>query len=410
MSDEEGVRRATEPYVVNIFPDVCLTPVGGTMVPVPYQIYGAFTDVELAESTVRMDGRETVTAQSYIPRVVGNELGVGGGLLSGVNLGTCNAFTYSSTVYARGQQIVRHTSFYWMNCRGPHGTWNTAGITMYFADGAMPNAGIDWNALQAMAAAYKPPDDKGALHQVGGFFKGVFSTAWGTVKGLGEMVYRSSTPVFLYETFTTGGNIYTDIGGGIAAAVKDPGAAWDAITAPVTDAWARGDYGEAVGIVTFSVVETVFGTKGVTKLSKAAKLSKLANTADNAADIGKITNTIDDLAKTENKLDNATTGIKITKGKPKLHDGKQGKHQPGNNNFDPDKNRSELTHPDPQSLLDKHAGTGTRVSDNKEIVDFGDNIGNWKSPDGTTTLPTTRGTIHYDASGNAHIVPAYPNP
>ena len=91
---------------------------------------------------------------------------------------------------------------------------------------------------------------------------------------------------------------------------------------------------------------------------------------------------------------------------PKINPGKQGKHVPGHNNFQPGK--SELTHPDPQGLLDRGAGTGVQHG-NKEVVDFGEPIGTHVAPDGTRT-PTTRGTIHYDQSGGAHIVPAKPNP
>lgn len=308
MPDNEGVRRADEPYVVNMFPDVCLTPLGSLMVPVPYQIYGSFTAVERAELTVRMDKRETVTAQSYIPHVVGNELGTGGGILSGVNRGTCNAITYSSTVFASGQQIVRHTSLYWMNCQGPDGAWNTVGITMYFPAGTKPAAGVDWGSL---AAAYKPPaEKKGALHHVGGFFKGLGNAAWGTVKSLGEMAIRTNPIVSTYELTTTGSNYSTEMAQGIWSAVKDPGAAWDAITAPLADAWNRGDYGEFAGMITFEVVAMVVGTKGVDKLAKGAKIadkvSDAAKVGDKLSDVSKIGKTgegIEDLAKVESKLD-----------------------------------------------------------------------------------------------------------
>ncbi len=93
---------------------------------------------------------------------------------------------------------------------------------------------------------------------------------------------------------------------------------------------------------------------------------------------------------------------------PKIHDGKQGKHVPGHNNFQPDK--SELTHPDPQGLLDKHAGTGVRHGTNKEVVDFGEPIGNWVDPATGQKVPTACGTIHYDKKRGAHIVPSNPTP
>jgi RHS repeat-associated protein len=100
-------------------------------------------------------------------------------------------------------------------------------------------------------------------------------------------------------------------------------------------------------------------------------------------------------------LEGGTSGLKIN-----IHLGKQGKHIPGHPNFQPGK--SELTHPDPQKLLDKFSGKGERIG-NKEYVDFGENIGTHVLKDGTRTS-TTRGTIHYDEKGGAHIVPAPPKP
>ena len=96
----------------------------------------------------------------------------------------------------------------------------------------------------------------------------------------------------------------------------------------------------------------------------------------------------------------------ISNFKPVIHPGKQGKHIPGHNNFQ--SGRSELTHPDPQGLLNKSAGTGIRHG-SKEVVDFGEEIGIWVSKNGAR-MSTTRSTIHYDAKGNAHIGPAKPVP
>jgi RHS repeat-associated protein len=101
------------------------------------------------------------------------------------------------------------------------------------------------------------------------------------------------------------------------------------------------------------------------------------------------------------------TGDDVIEGASKqfqIHAGKQGKHIPGHPHFQPGK--SELAHPDPQELLDKFAGKGERVG-NREFVDFGENIGVHVGKDGTRTA-TTRGTIHYDEKGGAHIVPAPP--
>jgi tetratricopeptide (TPR) repeat protein len=90
----------------------------------------------------------------------------------------------------------------------------------------------------------------------------------------------------------------------------------------------------------------------------------------------------------------------------------QGKHIPWKHNFI--EGRSIFEHANPQKLLDAFAGTGKRVGNvvpgshgYREIVDFQEHIGIWKSDDGILSLPTTRGTIHYGKKG-AHIVPAEP--
>lgn len=96
----------------------------------------------------------------------------------------------------------------------------------------------------------------------------------------------------------------------------------------------------------------------------------------------------------------------------KLSLGKQGKHQPTHNNFQPGK--SELTHSNPQGLLDKRAGTGQQVGNSpigsagsKERVDFGEPIGNYVDPATGNKQSTSVGIIHY-SKGDAHIVPARP--
>ena len=98
-----------------------------------------------------------------------------------------------------------------------------------------------------------------------------------------------------------------------------------------------------------------------------------------------------------------------TPAKPKIDADKQGKHIVGHKNFDPARRRSELTHPDPQKLLDKGAGTGRRVG-NREWVDFGEKIGVVVDPATGARTETTVGTIHYDSRGGAHIVPSLRTP
>jgi hypothetical protein len=100
---------------------------------------------------------------------------------------------------------------------------------------------------------------------------------------------------------------------------------------------------------------------------------------------------------------------------PKIHDGKQGKHVEGHNNYD--SRRSAITHEDPQGLVDRFAGKGQPINGDKfkkgdpgykERVNFGEVIGKYKDESGAE-VPTTIGTVHYSSTG-VHIVPARPFP
>lgn len=129
MAENEGVRTTGEAIVKNIGPDVCKTP--PSMAPVPYEIIGKFSDGIRYSTTVSMTSLQTITTNSRLPKVYGDEAGTGGGVVSGVNIGYCRAITYSSTVRAQGHNIVYHSAEYWMNCSGPDGPGNTTGRVIY---------------------------------------------------------------------------------------------------------------------------------------------------------------------------------------------------------------------------------------------------------------------------------------
>jgi len=110
---------------------------------------------------------------------------------------------------------------------------------------------------------------------------------------------------------------------------------------------------------------------------------------------------------------------KTTKGKAKANPnqvkvnwGQQDKHIPGTDNYKQSvasgKNRGILKE-DPQKLLDERAGTGYKIPEtNRERVDFGRVIGQYYDDIADKYIDTTKGIIHYDSKGGAHIVPARP--
>ncbi|WP_437724681.1 PAAR-like domain-containing protein [Sorangium sp. So ce861] len=141
MAENEGLCKTGNAWVVCIEPDVCKTPIGDEMKPVPYQIRACLAAGVDEASTVKLGTFDTATMASRITTVQGDEPGTGGGVKSGVNLGYCRPISHSTTVQAQGNNIVYHTSLYAMNCAGPDGPENTIGKAVFMAHGLAPYAG-----------------------------------------------------------------------------------------------------------------------------------------------------------------------------------------------------------------------------------------------------------------------------
>jgi hypothetical protein len=90
------------------FPDVCLTPAPpSSPVPIPYPNIGQLSEATGTASTVLAGGNEVVTSNSSIPTTSGDEAGSSGGVTSGTIKGKVEFITFSATVFAEGNNIVR---------------------------------------------------------------------------------------------------------------------------------------------------------------------------------------------------------------------------------------------------------------------------------------------------------------
>jgi hypothetical protein len=112
----------------------------------------------------------------------------------------------------------------------------------------------------------------------------------------------------------------------------------------------------------------------------------------------------------------------LTEGQvPKINTGKQNKHIMGANEYkvalsNPRTKHKSILTATPEELA-KKAGSGQSVNNKikfgeagyKERVDFGKEIGIWKSRNGSMEIETTNGIITYDKKGEIHIVPSAPD-
>jgi uncharacterized Zn-binding protein involved in type VI secretion len=86
------------------FPDVCKTPMGPDMVPIPYDNIATFdlADPPTLCETVLITGFMASTVNTVLTMSQGDDAGVGGGVVSSSFLGSCKFKVGSSTVKMEG--------------------------------------------------------------------------------------------------------------------------------------------------------------------------------------------------------------------------------------------------------------------------------------------------------------------
>ncbi len=94
------------------FPDVCKTPAppSPSPVPVPYPNIGMLNQVTGESTKVKFVQKGVVTKKSKMNRSQGDEAGVAGGVVSGMNMGPVQYKKGSSKVKIQGQPCVHLTS------------------------------------------------------------------------------------------------------------------------------------------------------------------------------------------------------------------------------------------------------------------------------------------------------------
>lgn len=117
--------------IVSLSPDVCLTPRGSDLVPVPYMIVSKLTWSERTVSNVKFGGQNAFTMQSRTNQVTGNEPGTGGGIRSSVNLGWCRPRSNKASFVVNGYPVIEDRCIFEMNCAGPEGPSNTLGRIVF---------------------------------------------------------------------------------------------------------------------------------------------------------------------------------------------------------------------------------------------------------------------------------------
>ncbi|WP_108818338.1 PAAR-like domain-containing protein [Pseudovibrio sp. Alg231-02] len=138
----EFSRDTSEGYLISIYPDVCLTPVGSSYVPIPYTIVAKQSDDANTCPTVRATKKRVHTMGSIITKCSGDAAGTGKGVKSGTIESVCHPKEHSSRVRACGHFVIRQNDVWYMNNKNTQGKLNYVKRTdidqltppIYFAD------------------------------------------------------------------------------------------------------------------------------------------------------------------------------------------------------------------------------------------------------------------------------------
>ena len=87
--------------------DICNTPMGNAVVPIPYTNVARSQDVAGGSQTVFMDGNPIMLKDSVFSRSSGDEAGTLGGVSSGVTGGKARFVNYSNNVFVEGRPVCR---------------------------------------------------------------------------------------------------------------------------------------------------------------------------------------------------------------------------------------------------------------------------------------------------------------
>jgi hypothetical protein len=98
-----------------VFPDVCLTPIGNAVVPIPYPNLGQSMDTSKGPKSVKTDGKMPMVKGAKYSKSTGDEPGVRKGVVSGTIKDVCEFMMYSFDVKFEGKNVCRLGDPLWHN-------------------------------------------------------------------------------------------------------------------------------------------------------------------------------------------------------------------------------------------------------------------------------------------------------
>ena len=227
----EGVHDKDEAIVTSIAPNVCMTPVGNTMVPIPYNVMDFAGHDNSYTPTVKLQGFACMVLRSNTRHVHGDEAGTGGGVISGTHGGICEPIGHEPTVRSEGSPMIRHGDMCWMNNRNTIGKWQIIrstevnqcprpkpqpkGAFERFQDGASANWSKTWEGLKQTGQALK---DTGQVSAAGWSMMG--TDAYNAVTGNNAAYPELATSADTARAAANAGNFWSGVASSAGSALQ----------------------------------------------------------------------------------------------------------------------------------------------------------------------------------------------
>lgn len=125
MANQFAARKDGDYKVISMAPDVCLTPIGSSQVPVPYPITIALNSSNNESQNVYFNGNPAFILSSDSVKTQGDEAGTGKGVKSGTKGAKAEPKDHSSSFKVNGNPVIRVNDQFYMNNK------NTIGILVH---------------------------------------------------------------------------------------------------------------------------------------------------------------------------------------------------------------------------------------------------------------------------------------
>lgn len=107
FANSRGIAHQGSGGISTVFPDVCLTPVGSAVVPIPYPNTGKSKDTSKGPKTVKTDAKMPMVKGAKYSKSIGDEAGVKKGVVSSTHKDECEFMMYSFDIKFEGKNVCR---------------------------------------------------------------------------------------------------------------------------------------------------------------------------------------------------------------------------------------------------------------------------------------------------------------